>query len=111
MAAMITTFIGRVQAIMLRTTRERYTALSLLAGMLGAALVQPAGAEDKPPPGPGVAAWVEKRVGEWEIKKEERRFDQIGWTKDIRAAERLAKEHGRPVFLFTPDGRMGVGRC
>ena len=37
--------------------------------------------------------------------------DRIGWAKDIRAAERLAKERGRPVFLFTYDGQMAIGRC
>ena len=25
--------------------------------------------------------------------------------------ERLAKENNRPVFLFTHDGRMNIGRC
>ena len=50
------------------------------------------------------AAWVEKRIQDWQPTPEERRFDDIGWAKDIREAERLAKEHGRPVFLFTYDG-------
>jgi hypothetical protein len=50
------------------------------------------------------AAWVEKRIQDWQPTPEERRFDEIGWAKDIREAERLAKEHGRPVFLFTYDG-------
>jgi hypothetical protein len=48
--------------------------------------------------------WVEKRIQDWQPSAEERRFDEIGWAKDIREAERLAKEHGRPVFLFTYDG-------
>ena len=39
---------------------------------------------------------------------EEKRFDEIGWAPDIRAAERLAKERGRPVFLFTMDGRINT---
>ena len=26
-------------------------------------------------------------------------------------ALRLAKKHGRAVFLFTHDGRMAIGRC
>jgi len=25
--------------------------------------------------------------------------------------EQLAREHRRPIFLFTHDGRMNVGRC
>jgi hypothetical protein len=58
-----------------------------------------------------LGTWVEQRVQAWQPVKDERRFDQIGWTKDIRDAERLAKDHGRPVFLFTHDGRMAVGRC
>ena len=29
----------------------------------------------------------------------------------VREAIRLAGKHGRPVFLFTHDGHMNVGRC
>jgi hypothetical protein len=54
---------------------------------------------------------VQKRVAELQPKAEEKRFDEIGWAKDIRDAKRLAKEHNRPVFLFTHDGRMNIGRC
>jgi hypothetical protein len=57
------------------------------------------------------AAWVDRRVREWQPTAAEKRFDEIGWARDIREAERLAKEHGRPVFLFTHDGRMNIGRC
>ncbi len=57
------------------------------------------------------ADWVAARVAELQPKPEERRFDQIGWAPDIRAALRLAREHGRPVFLFTMDGRIHIGRC
>jgi hypothetical protein len=56
-------------------------------------------------------AWVQARVQQIEVKKEERRLDEIGWAKDIREAERLAKQSGRPVFLFTHDGRLNIGRC
>ena len=58
-----------------------------------------------------LAAWVDKRVAQRQPSAEDKRFDEIGWAKDIRTAERLAKEHGRPVFLFTMDGRFGTGRC
>ena len=58
-----------------------------------------------------VAAWVGKRVEAWQPTADERRFDQIGWAKDVREALRLAKQHDRPVFLFTHDGRMAIGRC
>jgi hypothetical protein len=57
------------------------------------------------------AAWVTKRVRDWQPAPAERRFDDIGWAKDILEARRLAKEHHRPVFLFTHDGHMAVGRC
>ena len=56
-------------------------------------------------------AWVEQRVQELEPTAKERRIDEIGWAKDIREAERLAKENSRPVFLFTHDGRINTGRC
>jgi hypothetical protein len=56
-------------------------------------------------------AWVEQRVQGWQPTERERRWEKIGWAQDIRTAMRLAKEHNRPVFLFTLDGRMNVGRC
>jgi hypothetical protein len=54
---------------------------------------------------------VRARVEEWQPKASEKVFDQIGWAEDIRAGLKLAKEHGRPLFLFTHDGRMNLGRC
>lgn len=42
---------------------------------------------------------------------DERKLDRIGWAEDLRTAKSLAKKHERPVFLFTHDGRMGIGRC
>ena len=56
-------------------------------------------------------AWVEQRVRELQPNGKEKRFDEIGWADDIRDATRLAKQHRRPVFLFTHDGRMNIGRC
>jgi hypothetical protein len=58
-----------------------------------------------------LAAWVSRRVREWQPTRDERRFDDIAWVDGIREALRLAKAHGRPVFLFTHDGHMDVGRC
>ena len=55
--------------------------------------------------------WVAQRVQQWQPTARDRRWEQIGWARDLRSAERLAKEHNRPVFLFTLDGRMDVGRC
>jgi hypothetical protein len=58
-----------------------------------------------------LVAWVDARIQERTPPPEERRFDDIGWAKDVRDALRLAREHKRPVFLFTHDGRMNLGRC
>jgi hypothetical protein len=58
-----------------------------------------------------LARAVDERVKATQPRAEEKRFDEIGWSTEILTAERLAKEHNRPVFLFTHDGRMGVGRC
>jgi hypothetical protein len=81
-----------------------FTSALLLGVALGAL-----GADDKP--GVHDAAWIDRLVKENEPKADEKRFDEIGWAKDIREAERLAKEHQRPVMLFTHDGRMNIGRC
>ena len=54
---------------------------------------------------------VEKKVHSLQPTREERRFDQIGWAPGILAAEARAKEIGRPVFLFTYDGKIETGRC
>ncbi len=56
-------------------------------------------------------AAVEQRVRAWQPTERERRWEKIGWAKDIRDALRLAKAANRPVFLFTHDGRLGIGRC
>lgn len=56
-------------------------------------------------------AAVGQRVRAWQPTPAERRWEQIGWASDIRDALRLAKRANRPVFLFTHDGRLGVGRC
>ena len=55
--------------------------------------------------------WLAQRIHDWQPTDDERRFDQIGWLKDIREALRLGRENQRPVFLFTHDGRMAIGRC
>ena len=54
---------------------------------------------------------IEQRVALSAPADGERRLDEIGWAPDIRSALKLAKESHRPVFLFTHDGRMAVGRC
>jgi hypothetical protein len=55
--------------------------------------------------------WLDERVQECQPRADERKFDQIGWLTDIASAEKLAKEHKRPIFLFTHDGQMATGRC
>lgn len=51
-----------------------------------------------------VTTQVDRLVAAWEPVEAERRFDDIGWAKDIRDALRLAREHDRPAFLFTYSG-------
>jgi hypothetical protein len=69
-----------------------------------------AGGVDSPADGT-LIPWVNQRVAERQPTAVDRRFDEIAWVADIRTAQRLAKEHNRPVFLFTHDGRMNLGRC
>lgn len=57
------------------------------------------------------ADWVDKRVAALQPTADERRIDRIGWAADLRSALRLARQHNRPVFLFTVDGRFSIGRC
>lgn len=87
--------------------------LTLVAlGMLGGALAL---ADDKPSKSSvadtDLVSFVQKRVSDWQPTAEERRFDEIGWCHSLVEAEKLAREHNRPIFLFTHDGKMGVGRC
>ncbi len=56
-------------------------------------------------------AKVDQRVADWQPSADEKRFDQIGWSTSLLEAEKLARDHRRPIFLFTHDGRMNVGRC
>ena len=56
-------------------------------------------------------SWIEQRVEALQPTPKEKRFDEIGWATDIRTAKKLAQENNRPVFLFTHDGRMNIGRC
>src|SRR2546423_12644965 len=56
-------------------------------------------------------AAIQQKAEACQATPDERQFDQIGWATTILAAEKLAKEHNRPVFLFTPDGRINTRRC
>lgn len=62
-------------------------------------------------PNDKVRSTVDGRVAEWWPTPAEKRFDTIGWAADLRTARKLAAEHDRPVFLFTMDGRVNLGRC
>ena len=54
---------------------------------------------------------VEEKVQQALPTKAEKRFDEIGWAQDIRGAERIARQHHRPILLFTHDGKISTGRC
>ena len=54
---------------------------------------------------------VLQRVHESEPTRAERRLDAIGWASGLKEAGRVAREHNRPVFLFTYDGNIATGRC
>jgi hypothetical protein len=58
-----------------------------------------------------IVAWVAKRVEERQPSAQDRRFDEVGWATELRTAINLGKEHNRPIFLFTMDGRINTGRC
>ena len=54
---------------------------------------------------------IDKRIDEIQPTRKEKRFDEIGWVKGLREAERLAKKSGRPLFLFSNVGDLDIGRC
>jgi hypothetical protein len=56
-------------------------------------------------------SWIDQRVADWEPNAAERRMDRIGFADGILEAERLAREHRRPVFLCNYSGKIGMGRC
>jgi hypothetical protein len=60
---------------------------------------------------PNDLSWVDQRATEWAPRPSERKFDQIAWVTEARAAVELGKKHNRPIFIFTHDGRMARGRC
>jgi hypothetical protein len=90
----------------------------VLAACLASVLDQRALAGEKPVPDDrGLSARVDQRIQAWQPTREERRLDDIGWARDIRDALRLARQHGRPIFLFTYSGStnrehaMALQRC
>src|SRR5260370_15069471 len=95
----------------LPTKRITACRLSLCVAIGIAGAVSAVRAAEERVPDSTVANFVAKRVQAWEPTAAERRFDDIGWVKDIRTAKKLAAQHQRPVFLFTHDGHMAIGRC
>jgi hypothetical protein len=67
-------------------------------------------AEDSPSDAE-IRTWTDERAAGWQPTAAERRFDEIGWVESLTAARKLSVESGRPVFLFTLDGRIAIGRC
>lgn len=83
----------------------------LAAALLSVAVAPFVHADDKRVPDHDVKDWVRQRVAAWQPTADERRFNDIGWAADIRTALKLARAHDRPVFLFTHDGHIDIGRC
>jgi hypothetical protein len=57
-----------------------------------------------------VPTWVQARVEALQPTAADRKFDEIGWANSIVDAEKLARQNNRPVFLFTQNGRIEIGR-
>lgn len=62
-------------------------------------------------PGALDSATVDQRAARWQPTARERQWEQIGWVNGIVPALEQARKSQRPVFLFTHDGRLNVGRC
>jgi hypothetical protein len=84
--------------------------MNLLVLGSAALLALPVSSEEKKP-APLDRERIDKRIQEIQPTAKELRFDAIGWASGIREAERLARENGRPVFLFSNVGQMDLGRC
>ena len=87
-------------------TTLRIPGALLIGGIVGAVALLPAvRAQDKTHSSEAaLIARIDKRVQAWQPTTGERRLDDIAWAKDLRDALRLAKDNGRPVFLFTYSG-------
>lgn len=58
-----------------------------------------------------IQSFVAQQWSSLQPRKEERRFDEIGWVATLQEAKKLAAGHRRPIFVFTHDGRINTGRC
>ena len=57
-------------------------------------------------------AWVDrvdKRLDH--IRPAKQKLDLIAWAPSLRQAVAAARSTNRPVFLFTHDGYINIGRC
>jgi len=117
LSAPVTALTERVLRTMSLVKLKTAAAVLLVASLLvtGAGVLAYHTLVEKRVPGSATAprdsAWVESRIEAWQPTAAERRFDEIGWATSIRDAERLAREHGRPVFLFTHNGSVANARC
>ena len=57
------------------------------------------------------SAAVDRRAAEWQPSGRERQWEQIGWAAGLKSGLEIARQSARPLFLFTHDGRLNVGRC
>jgi hypothetical protein len=86
-------------------TRELLTGVLLAVGLSGGESSLPvAPAQDGPGGEDALVAKIDRRVRAWQPTPAERRLDDVAWAGDLRDALRLAKDNGRPVFLFTYSG-------
>lgn len=67
--------------------------------------------DDALPTDDAVVSHTDATLAAWWLKPGEKRFDEIGWVDGLTAARKLSEESGRPLFLFTMDGRANTGRC
>ena len=51
-----------------------------------------------------LAARVARQVYDWQPTRDERLLDHVGWASSLVEAQRLAKKHRRPLFVFTYNG-------
>jgi hypothetical protein len=85
--------------------------LGLAAACLASGGAISLSAEEKEPGDSELKAWTDSRVAGWQPTAAQRRFDEIGWASSLTSARQLARDSARPLFLFTLDGRIAIGRC
>ncbi len=61
-------------------------------------------------PRPPEFSRVDEKIREWQPRPEERRFDEIGWARNWADALKLAREHGRGIFVVGHVGHLNLGR-